>query len=96
LVLLLGRTARSQKWSGLLTISAGTSTQSCDSLLLIGLVAFWGIPGAWLVKLHVPLQDVGLTVLSWGMGELAHFCLLIPPDPTVLGLKTKQTNIHMP
>jgi hypothetical protein len=42
---------------------------------------FWGIPGGpWLVKPHVPLQEVELTVLSCGMGTLAHFCLLIPHE----------------
>jgi hypothetical protein len=39
----------------------------------------WGIPrGPRLVKSHAPLQDVGLTVLSWGMGALAHFVFWSP------------------
>jgi hypothetical protein len=44
-------------------IFAGTYTQSCESLLFIGLVTFLRHPqGPWLVKLH---EDVRLTVLSW-------------------------------
>jgi hypothetical protein len=64
-------------WS--LNVSLQGHIQSWESLLVIGLVAFWGIPwGPWLKKLHVPLQVVGLTVLSWGMGALAHFVFWFP------------------
>jgi hypothetical protein len=37
------------------------------------------------------LQDVGLTVLSWGMGALAHFCLLIPQNQEVGNKSSEET-----
>jgi hypothetical protein len=47
-----------------------------ECLLFICLMAFWGIPRRpWLVKPPVPLQDMGLTVLSWVMSSDS-------PDPT--------------
>jgi hypothetical protein len=40
---------------------------------------FWGIPReSWLVKPYVPLQDVGLTMLSWGSGHWLIFVFWFP------------------
>jgi hypothetical protein len=46
---------------------------------LLALWHFWGIPrGLWLVKSHVPLQDVGFI----GDGGTGSFLSSDPPDPT--------------
>jgi hypothetical protein len=70
---------RSQKWSGLLTYLC----RSIYTILLkppaYQLVTFWGIPREpCLGKLSIPLQDLGPTVLSRGMGALAHFVFWFP------------------
>jgi hypothetical protein len=68
LVLSVGAGIRSQGWSLNKSLQEHVHSPvkaSCLSVL-------WRFELPRLVKPRVPLQDVELTVLSWGMGALAH------------------------
>jgi hypothetical protein len=85
---LLGRGVRSQGWSGLLTyLCRNTYTVLWKPPAYWPCGIFEASPGGHDWEATCPFAGCRAQVLSWGMGGLAHFCLLIPQTQQVLPLR---------